>query len=109
MGMPANRLCATLAACIWLGIAPVAPVQAASAPATPRQTPPPQRGFATAEDAVNAFIAALRDHQEADLRAILGPEADRVIDSGDKYADQELHARFLALYDQKHSTRQTEQ
>jgi hypothetical protein len=106
MGMPANRLCATLAACIWLGIAPVGPVQAASAPATPAQTPPPQRSFATAEDAVNAFIAALRDHREADLRAILGPEADRVIDSGDKYADRELQARFLALYDQKHSISQ---
>jgi hypothetical protein len=55
---------------------------------------------------VNAFVTALREHREADLRAILGPRADSVIDSGDKYADRELHARFLALYDQKHSIKQ---
>jgi hypothetical protein len=106
MGMPAKRLCATLAACLWLGITPVALLQAASAPATPAETPAPQRSFASAEDAVNAFIAALRDHREADLRAILGPHADRAIDSGDRYADRELQARFLALYDQKHAIRQ---
>ena len=52
---------------------------------------------------MSAFVAALRDHKEADLRAILGPEADRVIDSGDRYADQELHQRFVALYDEKHT------
>ena len=54
-----------------------------------------------------AFVAALRDHKEADLRAILGPDADRVLDSGDKYADRELHQRFVALYDAKHTINQT--
>jgi hypothetical protein len=49
----------------------------------------------------------LRDHKEADLRAILGPDADRVLDSGDKYADRELHQRFVALYDEKHAINQT--
>jgi hypothetical protein len=106
MGMPENRLCAILAAFLWLGTAQAALLQAASAPAASAETPAPQRSFTSSEDAVNAFIAALRDHREADLRAILGPEADRVIDSGDKYADRELHARFLALYDQKHSIKQ---
>jgi hypothetical protein len=74
----------------------------AVAHAAPADTPEPQRGFASAEDAVKAFVAALRDNQEADLRAILGPEADRVIGSGDRYADPELHQRFIALYDEKH-------
>jgi hypothetical protein len=106
MRVPENRLCATLAAFLWLGVAQGAPLQAASARVAPAETPAPQRSFASSEDAVNAFITALRDHQEADLRAILGPEADRVIDSGDKYADRELHARFLTLYDQKHSIKQ---
>ena len=54
-----------------------------------------------------AFVAALRDRKEADLRAILGPDADRVLDSGDKYADRELHQRFVALYDEKHAINQT--
>ena len=42
-------------------------------------------------------------NKKADLSAILGPDADRVIDSGDRYADQELQQRFVALYDQKHA------
>jgi hypothetical protein len=45
----------------------------------------------------------LRDHKETDLRAMLGSDADRVLDSGDKYADQELQGRFVALYDEKHA------
>ncbi|HET7879627.1 MAG TPA: DUF2950 family protein, partial [Acetobacteraceae bacterium] len=73
---------------------------AAQAPSNP---PEPQRSFASPEDAVAAFVAALRDNKEADLRAILGPDADRVLDSGDKYADQEMRHRFLALYDEKHA------
>jgi hypothetical protein len=55
---------------------------------------------------VEAFVAALRDNREADLRAILGPDADRVIDSGDRYADRELHQHFVALYDEKHTINQ---
>jgi len=84
-------------AALWLG----------AAQAAPATVPEPQRSFASAEDAVQAFVAALRDHKEADLKAILGPDADGVIDSGDKYADQELQGRFVALYDQKHTIEQT--
>jgi hypothetical protein len=65
--------------------------------------PEPQRDFGSVEEAVNAFVAALRDHNSVELRAILGPEGDRVIDSGDTYADQELHQRFVELYDEKHT------
>jgi hypothetical protein len=87
---------AGLVAILWLG--------AAQAPApAPAE---PQRNFASPEEAVSAFVAALRDHSEADLRAILGPDADRVINSGDKYADQELHNRFVELYDEKHAIAQ---
>ena len=74
-----------------------------AAQAAPASAPEPQRNFASAEEAVSALVAALRDQKEADLRAILGPEADRVIDSGDTYADRELHQRFVALYDEKHA------
>ena len=77
------------------------------AQAAPANAPEPQRSFASAEEAVSAFVTALRDHKEADLRAILGPEGDRVIDSGDRYADRELHQRFVALYDEKHTIDQT--
>jgi hypothetical protein len=85
-----------MAMVLWLVVA-----QARSA-----STPEPQRSFASAEEAVNAFVAALRDHKEADLRAILGPEADQVLDSGDRYADQERRQRFVALFDEKHTIEQ---
>jgi hypothetical protein len=84
-------------ATLWLGVAQAAPATA----------PQPQRDFPSAEEATQVFVAALREHNEADLKAILGPDADKVIDSGDKYADQELQARFVALYDQKHTIEYT--
>jgi hypothetical protein len=93
MGMSKNWPCSILMAHLWL----------AAAYAAPATAPEPQRSFASAEDAVTAIVTALRDGNEADLRAVLGPEADHVIDSGDRYADRELHQRFVALYDQKHT------
>ena len=65
MRMPKSWPCSILAAILWFAVAQAAPANA----------PEPQRSFASAEEAVSAFVAALRDHQEADLRAILGPEA----------------------------------
>ena len=86
-----------VATILCLGVARAAPINA----------PEPQRSFASAEEAVSAFVAALRNNQEGDLRAILGPEADRLLDSGDRYADRELHQRFVALYDEKHAIDQS--
>ena len=93
MRMPKGWPCSILAAILWL-----ANVQAA-----PASAPAPQRSFASAEEAASAFVTALRDHNDADLRAILGSEGDRVINSGDRYADRELHQRFVALFDEKHT------
>ena len=78
------------------------------AQAAPPNAAQPQRSFATAEEAASAFVTALRDHNEAELLDILGPDGDRVINSGDRYADSELHQRFLALYDEKHTIDQKE-
>jgi hypothetical protein len=91
--MQKHWACPIIVTVLWFG----------AAQAAPATTTAPQRDFPSAEEAVNAFVAALRDNKEADLRAILGPDADRVIDSGDRYADQELHQRFIALFDQKHT------
>lgn len=76
-------------------------------PSIAADNPQPQRGFASAADAATALVTALRTHNEADLKAVLGPDADRVVDSGDRYADQELHNRFVALYDEKHAINET--
>jgi hypothetical protein len=81
-----------LAAIVWCGLN-----------AAPAPSPQPQLSFGSTAEAVQAFVAALRDHNEADLHTILGPDADRVLDSGDRYADQELQHRFVALYDERHS------
>jgi hypothetical protein len=93
MRMPNRWCCAILVMFLCVGVAWAAPVTA----------PEPQRSFASAQEAVDALVAALRDNRQADLRAILGPGADRVVDSGDQYADRELHQRFVALYDEKHA------
>ena len=99
MEIPKSWRWQVLAASLLLA---VTQVPAASATET-QQT---QRTFASPEEAVTAFVAALRDHNETELRAVLGPGADRVIDSGDHYADQELQNRFVALYDEKHTINQ---
>lgn len=96
MAISHRRPWTTLAASLFLAAAQVPHSSAAES----KQI---QRSFASPEDAATAFVAALRNHNEADLRAVLGPDADRVIDSGDRYADQELHNRFVALYDEKHT------
>lgn len=88
--------CTTIAI-LWFSIAQAAPPN----------TTEPQRSFPSAAEAVNAFIATLRNHQEADLLAILGPDAEHIISSGDGYADQELQKLFVALYDQNHAIHQT--
>jgi len=93
MRMPTRWCGSILAMFFCVGVASAAPANA----------PEPQRNFASAEEAAKALVDALRNEQQADLRAILGAGADRVINSGDRYADQELHKRFVALYDEKHS------
>lgn len=96
--MPKGWPCSILAAVLWFAVAHMASANA----------PRPQRSFASPQDAVTAFVTALREDSEADLRTILGPDADRVINSGDRYADRELRQQFVALYDQKHAIDQKE-
>jgi len=60
---------------------------AADAPA------PPQRLFATPDDAVKALLAATRDHDKPVLREIFGPHGRELV-SGDKVADAREFADF---------------
>ena len=59
-------------------------------------------GYASPEEAAAALAAAARSHDQAALRAILGPNSERLLSSGDRYADVEQQNRFVAAYDQKH-------
>lgn len=62
-----------------------------------------QRTFASPEESVDAFATAARTRDQAQLHAILGPDGDKMLSSGDRYADDEALRRFAAAYDDKHT------
>jgi hypothetical protein len=62
-----------------------------------------QKAFTTADDAVKAFVSALRDNDEGDLLAIFGPPAKELISSGDPVSDRQRRERFLKAYDEKNN------
>ncbi len=62
-----------------------------------------QKGFASAEEAVKAFIAALRASDDKELLAIFGPTAKELISSGDPVEDKQRDERFVSKFDQKNS------
>ncbi len=64
--------------------------------------PPPQRTFATPDDAVAALIAATRANDASALRAVLGNDRGDLT-SGDPVADRSLREQFVAAYDTKHA------
>ena len=55
-----------------------------------------QRGFAAPQQAVDALIAAVQSDGDSELLVLLGAEAEDLISSGDKVADQIGRERFLA-------------
>lgn len=60
-----------------------------------------QKTFETPEAAVGALIQALRDNNEKELLALLGPGSETLISSGDEVEDREQSAQFVRLYDEK--------
>jgi hypothetical protein len=60
------------------------------------------RGFASAQDTVDALIAALEADDAAALAALLGPDSENVLSSGDDVADANARAGFLELYEAQH-------
>jgi hypothetical protein len=81
--------------------APAAKPEAA-APAKPPATKPvvvqPKR-FASAEDAVQALVAAVRADDKKAFVGILGSEGRALISSGDPVVDRQNRERFLKAYD----------
>jgi Protein of unknown function (DUF2950) len=55
-----------------------------------------QKHFESADAAVSAVVEAARNGERADLIAIFGPDAERVLTSGDPVADREARAGFVA-------------
>lgn len=61
-----------------------------------------QKTFATAQQAVDALIAANRRNDTGALSQIFGPEASALISSGDDTQDKNDRAHFVELYDAHH-------
>lgn len=59
-----------------------------------------QKGFASPEEAVTAFIEATKAHDTKTVWAILGGKG--LLSSGDPVRDKADVARFIAAYDEKH-------
>ncbi|HWY72878.1 MAG TPA: DUF2950 domain-containing protein [Burkholderiaceae bacterium] len=58
--------------------------------------------FATAEQAVDALMAAERKNDPRAILRILGPDGEKLVHSGDKVADREGRERFVKAYDAAH-------
>ena len=61
-----------------------------------------QRSFPTAQDAVDALIAANREDRVDELERILGPGGAKLVRSGDAVADRQGREQFLAAYNEAH-------
>src|SRR5271165_4248530 len=59
---------------------------------------PGQKTFNSATAATDAFAAAVQNHDEAAMLAILGPSGRDLISSGDRVADQNRQDSFAAKY-----------
>src|SRR6188472_3461019 len=57
-----------------------------------------QKTFASAEDAVVELVDAAKANDRARLDALLGPDGQKIMSSGDPVADQQAREVFLAAY-----------
>jgi hypothetical protein len=62
-----------------------------------------QKTFTSADEAVQAFMAAIKSDNTQELLAILGPKGKDLVASGDAVADKEKRAKFVALYQERNS------
>ena len=60
-----------------------------------RQATPPDRQFASAEEAAAALVAAAEQFNVSELKAILGPDGEVLVSSADTVADRN-HAKAFA-------------
>jgi len=59
-----------------------------------------QKTFGSPDEAVKELVAAVRAHDSKKLLAVLGPDAKRIISSGDAVEDRAAGERFLKAYDE---------
>ena len=61
-----------------------------------------QKTFASGDQAVSAFINAMKENNNGQLLEIFGPDANELIYSGDPSADSQRRQFFLTAYDIQH-------
>lgn len=64
--------------------------------------PADQQGFASAQQAVVSLVAAVQHDDDSALLAILGPNAQDLVASGDPVADRNSRTRFLEVFGEMH-------
>lgn len=74
-------------ALFWFGAAPAAA----------------QEKFTTPEAAVDALIGAARSSDAKSIVAVLGPDGQAIVSSGDPVADRNTREAFISAYDAKHA------
>lgn len=60
------------------------------------------RFFANPEVGVSALVEAVRSHDQAKMKEILGPDGDKLVSSGDGVADNKGREGFIRAYDESH-------
>ena len=94
---------------LWMFPGPMAILMAMmllAASAAMAEEPAAQKSFASPLQAVTALVAAVRDNSDAELLAVLSPDAEELISSGDQVADKNGRTRFLKAYEEKNSIEQ---
>jgi len=66
-----------------------------------------QKSFPSSKDAIASFIEAVSDNDRDQLQALLGPESEQIVSSGDENADKQARDQFVSEYKVKHSLRRT--
>jgi hypothetical protein len=62
-----------------------------------------QEQFASAEDAVAALVDAAKSGDAKAIVAVLGPDGEAIVSSGDPVADANTREKFVSAYNAKHS------
>src|SRR5262245_36451200 len=62
-----------------------------------------QEQFGSPEDAVTALVGAAKAGDAKAILAVLGPDGQAIVSSGDPVADGNTREKFVAAYDAKHS------
>lgn len=58
-----------------------------------------QKGFTSAEEAVKAFAGAVKSDNGKELLSIFGPDANKLIFSGDPVSDRQRREKFIKAFD----------